>query len=74
MYVIFATEDGTSVAIELDAAVRGWSDLANAFIFALNKCSDLTSKPQLVPRVTDQCRVVSVVSMAQWLRDAGVPF
>ena len=74
MYVVFGTEDGTSVAIELDAAVRGWADLANAFIFALNKCSDLTSKPQLVPSISDRCKVVSVTRMAQWLRDAGVPF
>ena len=74
MYVIFGTEDGTAVAIEFDAAVRGWSDLANAFIFALNKCSDLTSKPQVVPKVSDQCKVISVECMAQWLRHAGVPF
>lgn len=74
MYVVFGTEDGTSVAVELDAAVRGWSDLANAFVFALNRCSDLTSKPQIVPSISDACTVISVNQMAQWLRRCGVPF
>jgi hypothetical protein len=73
MYVIFTTQDGTVVAIELDAAVRGWATLAQAFVFTLNKCSDLARKPQIVPNVSD-CTIVTPAQMTQWLRQAGVPF
>lgn len=73
MYVEFMVEDGTRVAVALDGSVPGWSDLAAAIVWSLNKCRDLARPAQIVQRV-EGATIITPKEMAEWFRQSGVPF